>query len=66
MLGSGSDHTFIVGKKTFIKKNPNAFLFILISVIYSQPGSVMNEQCVWRHRELDTTPVLGQRTNQYF
>lgn len=34
--------------------------------MYSQPGTVMNEQCVWRQIELDTTHVLEQRTNQYF
>lgn len=48
------------------KNKQTEFLFIFISVIYSQPGSVMNEQCVWRQIELDTTPVLEQGTNQYF
>lgn len=47
-------------------KKQTEFLFILISPIYSQSGSVMNEQCVWRQIELDTTPVLEQGTNQYF
>lgn len=73
MPDTGSDHTsyFILEKKTDYTvytdyKKQTEFLFILISPIYSQSGSVMNEQCVWRQIELDTTPVLEQGTNQYF